>query len=98
MAGRLAHPLGDPLDQRLGQRVGVLVGVQPYRDVELGRAVGGLAAQFVPDGEVVDPDVHLLSGTFQSNRALIAAPCAGRSSASASVTTWWATSARASRV
>ena len=97
--GRLAHPLGDPLDQRLGQRVGVLVGVQPYGDVELGRAVGGLAAQLVPYGEIVDDEVgHLLSGTFQPNLALIAAPCAGRSSASASVTTWCATSASASFV
>ncbi len=97
VAGRVTDPLGDALDQRLGQRVGVLVGVQPYGDVQLGRAVGGLAAQLVPYGEIVDA-CHLPSGTFQPNRALIAAPCAGRSSASASVTTWCATSASASRV
>lgn len=105
--GRLTHPLGDPLDQRLGQGVGVLVGVQPYGDVQLGRAVRGLAAQLVPHGEIVDAYVaHLLSGTFQprdicsspTNLALIAAPCAGRSSASASVTTCCATSASASFV
>ncbi len=97
--GGLPHPLRDPLDQRLGQRVGVLVGVQPYGDVQLGRAIGGLASQLVPYGEIVDPHVaHLLSGTFQPNLALTAAPCAGRSSASARVTTWWATSASASLV
>ncbi len=88
VAGGLPHPLRDPLDQRLGQRVGVLVGVQPYGDVQLGRAVRGLAPQLVPYGKIVDPHVaHLLSGTFQPNLALTAAPCAGRSSASASVTT-----------
>lgn len=97
LPGGLADALGDPLDQGVGQRVGVLVGVQPDGDVELRGAVGRPAAQFVPDGEVVDAG-HLLWGTFHPNRAFTAAPCAGRSSASARVTTWWATSASASRV
>ena len=98
-AGGLADPLGDALDQRLGQRVRVLVGVQPYGDVQLRRAVGGLAAQLVPYGQIVDADGHLrVRAPSSSNRALSAAPCAGRSSASASVTTWWVTSASASRV
>lgn len=104
VAGGLADPLGDPVDERLGQRVGVLVGVQPHGHVELRRPVRGLAAQLVADREVVDAGglargvaVHCC-GTFQPNLALSAAPWAGRSSASARVTTWWVTSASASRV
>lgn len=96
--GGLADALGDALYQRFGQRVRVLVGVQPYGDVQLGRAIRGLAAQLVPYGEIVDAEVHLLAGTFHPNLALTAAPWAGRSSASASVTTWCATSASASFV
>lgn len=103
VTGGLADPLRDPVDQRLGERVRILVGVQPDRYVELGGAVRGLAAQFVPDREVVPgvargAVVRHCCGTFQPNRAFSAAPWAGRSSASASVTTWWVTSASASRV
>lgn len=105
VAGGLADPLGDPVDERLGQRVGVLVGVQPHGYVELRRPVRGLAAQFLADREVVDAGglargvaVRHCCGTFQPNLALSAAPWAGRSSASARVTTWWVTSASASRV
>lgn len=52
-AGGLADPLGDAVDQGFGERVGVLVGVEAYGDVELGRPVRGLAAEFVADGELV---------------------------------------------
>ncbi|GAA3067833.1 hypothetical protein GCM10020000_60250 [Streptomyces olivoverticillatus] len=58
--GGLGDALGDAGDEGLGQRVGVLVGVQPDGHVELGGAVRGLAAQFVPDGEVVDAG-HVLT-------------------------------------
>lgn len=53
-AGGLPDPLGDPLDERFGQGVRVLVGVEVDGDVQLGRPVGGLAAQFVAYGQVVD--------------------------------------------
>lgn len=98
-AGGLGDALGDAADQGLGELVRVLVGVQLDGHVQLGGAVGGLAAQLVADGEVVDADgaAHWF-GTFHAKRAFRAAPCAGRSSASARVTTWWVTSARASRV
>ena len=80
-----------------GKWRGVLVGVQADGDVQLGCAVRGLAAQLVPEREGVD-GVHEPSGTFHSNLARSAAPCAGRSSASARATTWWVTSASASFV
>ncbi len=106
VAGGLADPFGDPVDEGVGERVRVLVGVQPDGYVELGGAVRGLAAQLVADGQGV-PGVGRGSagvalrhccGTFHPNLALSAAPWAGRSSASARVTTWWVTSASASRV
>lgn len=103
VAGGLADPLGDPVDERLGQRVRVLVGVQPHGYVELRRPVRGLATQFVADRELVPGvagglTVRHCCGTSPPNLALSAAPWAGRSSASARVTTWWVTSASASRV
>lgn len=105
VAGGLADALGDPVDERLRQRVRVLVGVQPHGYVELRGPVRGLSAQLVPDRKVVDAGgrargvaVRHCCGTSPPNLALSAAPWAGRSSASARVTTWWVTSASASRV
>src|SRR5690606_16431395 len=94
LAGDPADSLRQVGDQGGGRRVRVLVGVEPDRDVDLRRAVGALAAQVVADGQV--GEVH--DGTCQSNRARIAAPWAGKSSASASTDTCAAASASASRV
>ena len=65
-------------------------------DVELRRAVGPPAAQFVAQRQVVEAIAIGRGIMRQPDRT--AAPCAGRSSASASAITCGATSASASRV
>src|SRR5262245_23199421 len=84
-------------------RVRVLVRVQAHRDIELWRAIGRQAAQLIADRDVTSRRVDghgraptaddPLSGT---GRAVIASPCAGRSSASANATTCDASDASAS--
>ena len=85
----------DGVDDDLRHRVGVLVGVEPHRHVELRRAVRRAAAQ-VGTQQALDlrrrPRLALgHRGTSSPKRAVTASPCAGRSSACASVTTWRAT-------
>lgn len=51
--GRGTHRLGGVVDKGGTRRVRVLVGVQSHRHFELRRAVGGFAAQVIPQRQVV---------------------------------------------
>ena len=100
----LLDSLDDAAHDRLRHVVGRLVRVERDGHVELRRAVRALASQvfaqqlrdrgFAHAGAF---SVPASASSRRSKRAVTASPCAGRSSAFASVTTTSATSARASR-
>jgi len=94
--GRRDGDGGGDLGDHLGAgRVGILVHVEAGRDVELRRSVRHLPDELGPQGQVSERGHR--RAAHRPNRRLTAAPCAGRSSASANTSTSRATSARASR-
>ena len=67
----LAHPFRHRPYQRLRPRTGVLVGVEAYRDIPVGSAARGPAAQAVPNGQIIDAVTggHLLGEESEDERA-----------------------------
>ncbi len=74
----------DVVDECLARRMRVLIGVEPHRHVQLGVPRTGLAAQILPQRQVVQGDTGC---AHFSNLRRTASPCAGRFSACDSVIT-----------
>ena len=93
----IGHRPDDRVDHVLGNGIRVLVGVQRKWHVELRGAIGCPAAQ-VRAQQIAERTAHFQrpppERALLLKRATTASPWAGRSSASASVTTWFATSRR----
>src|SRR6185312_14989806 len=108
-AAGLGHCGGDVADHRFAWRIGIFVDGETDRHIVLGRSVGLLADPLWAQREILECRTRGSSPINRGNRhhwlrvvgknlRAMAAPCAGKSSASANTSTFRATSANAALV